>query len=112
MPYVNRAVLSLQWKKDADEAEKSLKEALKLDPESEMAIVTLAQVLLQEGRAPEALEYFDRAVELARTEPELVSALSFAEATRAQLDVTTKYPHLAQKLSQMTAAAQQGGFMG
>jgi hypothetical protein len=54
-----------------------------VDPESEMAIVTLAQVLLQEGRAPEALEYFDRAVELARTEPELVSALSFAEVTHS-----------------------------
>ncbi len=37
MPLVNRAVLHLQWKKDAAEAEKSLKEALKctsLDPSS------------------------------------------------------------------------------
>jgi mitochondrial import receptor subunit TOM70 len=90
-----------------------------VDPESDMAIATLAQILLQEGRAPEALEFFDRAVELARTEQELVSALSYAEvpppvystdeqATRAQLDVTTKYPHLAEKLSKMTAEAQQG----
>jgi import receptor subunit TOM70 len=44
-----------------------------------MAIATLAQLLLQEGRAPEALEFFDRAVGLARTEQELVSALSYAE---------------------------------
>jgi mitochondrial import receptor subunit TOM70 len=50
-----------------------------VDPESDMAIATLAQILLQEGRAPEALEFFDRAVELARTEQELVSALSYAE---------------------------------
>ena len=31
------------------------------------------------------------------------------QATRAQLDVTTKYPHLADKLAQMTATAQQLG---
>ena len=34
------------------------------------------------------------------------------QAARAQLDVTTKYPQLAEKLSKMTVAAQQGGFMG
>jgi len=32
MPLVNRAVLHLQWKKDAKEAEKSLREALKCFP--------------------------------------------------------------------------------
>jgi hypothetical protein len=34
-----------------------------------------------------------------------------SKATRAQLDVTTKYPHLAEKLSKMTAA-MQGGIAG
>jgi len=92
MPLVNRAVLYLQWKKDAKEAEQCLREALKctifneeklieVDPESDLAIATLAQILLQEGRAPEALEYFDKAVELGRTEQELVSALSYAEVS-------------------------------
>jgi mitochondrial import receptor subunit TOM70 len=50
-----------------------------VDPESDMAVATLAQLLLQEGRAPEALEFFDKAVDLGRTEQELVSALSYAE---------------------------------
>jgi mitochondrial import receptor subunit TOM70 len=90
MPLVNRAVLYLQWRKDAKEAEKCLKEALKcnlleydelmiVDPESDLAIATLAQILLQEGRAVEALEYFDKAVELGRTEQELLSSISYAE---------------------------------
>jgi len=111
MPLVNRAVLFLQWKKDAKEAERCLRDALKLDPESDLAVATLAQLLLQEGRAPESLELFNKSVELGRTEQELISALSYAEATRAQLDVTTKYPHLAEKLSKMTAA-MQGGIAG
>ena len=56
-----------------------------MDPECDMAIATLAQILLQEGRAPEALELFDRAVALARTEQELVSALSYAEVHYTRL---------------------------
>ena len=50
-----------------------------MDPESDLAVATLAQLLLQEGRPVEALEYFDKSVELGRTEQELVSALSYAE---------------------------------
>jgi hypothetical protein len=50
-----------------------------VDPESDLAVATLAQLLLQEGRPTEALEYFDKSVELGRTEQELVSALSYAE---------------------------------
>jgi mitochondrial import receptor subunit TOM70 len=92
MPLINRAVLYLQWKKDGKEAERNLRDALKcnifelnglilVDPESDLAMATLAQLLLQEGRAPEALEYFDKSVELGRTEQELVSALSYAEVS-------------------------------
>jgi len=109
MPLVNRSVLELQYNKNPKLAEKYLKQALELDPENDLAIATLAQILLTEGRAPEALEYFDKAVELGRTEQELIASISYAEATRAQLDVTTKYPHLADKLAQMTATAQQLG---
>ena len=50
-----------------------------MDPESDLAIATLAQLLLQEGRPAEALEYFDKSVELGRTEQELISAISYAE---------------------------------
>jgi import receptor subunit TOM70 len=50
-----------------------------VDPESDLAIATLAQILLQDGRAPEALEYFDKAVELGRTEQELIASISYAE---------------------------------
>jgi hypothetical protein len=50
-----------------------------VDPESDLAIATMAQLLLQEGRPQEALEFFDKSVDLGRTEQELVSAISYAE---------------------------------
>lgn len=49
----------------------------------------MAQLLLQQGRVNEALKYFERAATLSRTEGEIVNALSYAEATRTQLEVGT-----------------------
>ena len=48
----------------------------------------MAQLLLQQGNVVKALEYFERAAELSRTEGEIVNALSYAEATRTQLEVS------------------------
>jgi import receptor subunit TOM70 len=70
----------------------------------------MAQLLLQQGKVVEALEYFQKAAELSRTEGEVVNALSYAEATRTQLEVTQKYPQLASRLQSMGAGA--GGMGG
>lgn len=64
----------------------------------------MAQLLLQQGKVTEALQYFERAAELARTEGELVNALSYAEATKTQLAVQTQYPQLASRLAGMAPA--------
>lgn len=69
-----------------------------VDPECDIAVATMAQLLLQQGKVTEALKYFERAAELSRTEGEIVNALSYAEATRTQLEVSEKYPQLQQKL--------------
>lgn len=61
----------------------------------------MAQLLLQQGKVIEALKYFERAAELSRTEGEIVNALSYAEATRTQLEVQEKYPSLANRLQKM-----------
>ena len=42
----------------------------------------MAQLLLQQGKVTDALQYFERAAELSRTEGEIINALSYAEATR------------------------------
>lgn len=70
-----------------------------VDPECDIAVATMAQLLLQQNKVTEALKYFERAAELARTEGEIVNALSYAEATRTQVKVTEKYPKLAERLA-------------
>lgn len=69
-----------------------------VDPECDIAVATMAQLLLQQGKVTEALKYFERAAELSRTEGEITNALSYAEATRTQLEVQEKYPQLAGRL--------------
>lgn len=75
-----------------------LTNAATVDPDCDIAVATMAQLLLQQGKVKEALHYFERAAELARTEGEIVNALSYAEATRAQLEVQEKYPKLTERL--------------
>jgi len=62
----------------------------------------MAQLLLQRGKIVDALKYFERAADLARTEGELVNALSYAEATRTQIKVQELYPKLAAKMQTMS----------
>lgn len=73
---------------------------------------TLAQLLLQQGKVSQALKYFQRAAELARTEAEIVNAISYAEATRTQLEVQEKYPKLAARLQAMGAGFGGAGGAG
>lgn len=115
LPLINKALALFQWKQDFQEAEKLCQKALIsiaplpclqvvkanisiVDPECDIAVATMAQLLLQQGKVTEALKYFERAAELSRTEAEIVNALSYAEATRTQLEVQEKYPQLAGRL--------------
>ncbi|KZM19023.1 P-P-bond-hydrolysis-driven protein transmembrane transporter [Ascochyta rabiei] len=110
LPLINKALALFQWKNDFGDAEKLCEKALIIDPECDIAVATMAQLLLQQGKVTEALKYFERAAELSRTEGEIVNALSYAEATRTQLEVQEKYPKLASRLGAMGAAAGAGGF--
>ncbi|KAF2095548.1 mitochondrial precursor proteins import receptor [Rhizodiscina lignyota] len=101
LPLINKALALFQWKQDFPEAEKLCKKALIIDPECDIAVATMAQLLLQQGKVTEALRYFEQAAELSRTEGEIVNALSYAEATRTQLEVQEKYPKLAERLKGM-----------
>lgn len=101
LPLINKALALFSWKQDFPEAEKLCQKALIIDPECDIAVATMAQLLLQQGKVTEALTYFERAAELSRTEGEIVNALSYAEATRTQLEVQEKYPQLARRLQGM-----------
>ncbi|KAG9699602.1 hypothetical protein KCU95_g1490, partial [Aureobasidium melanogenum] len=105
LPLINKALALFQWKQDFSAAQELCEKALIIDPECDIAVATMAQLLLQQGKVPEALEYFEKAAELSRTEPEIVNALSYAEATRTQLEVQEKYPQLASRLQGMPPSA-------
>ncbi|KAI0146176.1 import receptor [Xylariaceae sp. FL1272] len=111
LPLINKALTLFQQKHDFAEAESLCEKALILDPECDIAVATMAQLLLQQGKVDKALTHFERAAELARTPAEIVNALSYAEATRTQLHVQMKYPQLKAKLEQGAAmgAAMGGG---
>ncbi|KAF2260461.1 mitochondrial precursor protein [Lojkania enalia] len=108
LPLINKALALFQWKNDFAEAEKLCQKALIIDPECDIAVATMAQLLLQQGKVTEALKYFERAAELSRTEGEIINALSYAEATRTQLEVQEKYPKLASRLGAMGAGLGAG----
>ncbi|KAL2006908.1 hypothetical protein VTN00DRAFT_9576 [Thermoascus crustaceus] len=104
LPLINKALALFQWKHDFQEAENLCQKALIIDPECDIAVGTMAQLLLQQGKVSQALKYFERAAELARTEGEVINAISYAEATRTQLEVQEKYPQLAARLQSMGAS--------
>jgi len=107
LPLINKALALFQWKQDFTEAEKLCERALismfifwliivdlkltkeVVDPDCDIAVATMAQLLLQQGKVTEALKYFEKAATLSRTEGEIINALSYAEATRTQLEVIT-----------------------
>ncbi|KAI0631511.1 hypothetical protein C8Q77DRAFT_1127285 [Trametes polyzona] len=101
LPMVNKGLTLFQWKQDVEAAEKCCQEALEIDPECEAAVATLAQLSLQQGKIDIALKMFDRQSQLARSEPELISALTYQFATEAQVKFMQTYPEMAAQLGQM-----------
>ncbi|CDO73866.1 hypothetical protein BN946_scf185016.g23 [Trametes cinnabarina] len=101
LPLVNKGLALFQWKQDIEAAEKCCQEALEIDPECEAAVATLAQLSLQQGKIDVALKMFDRQAQLARSEPELVNALTYQYATDAQVKFMQAYPEMAAQLGQM-----------
>ena len=82
LPMVNKGLAMFQYQQDAAAAEKCCEEALAIDPECDAAVATLAQLSLQQGKIDIAMKMFDKQATLARSEPELVSALTFRYVSR------------------------------
>ncbi|KIN96739.1 hypothetical protein M404DRAFT_927158 [Pisolithus tinctorius Marx 270] len=104
LPLVNKALAMFQWHKDIDRAEVLCREALAIDSSCEPAVATLAQLALQKGEMETAIEWFEKQVDLARGEAELVAALTYLEASKAQLQFVKTYPQMAVQLQQIASA--------
>ncbi|GAA6040771.1 hypothetical protein JCM8097_003289 [Rhodosporidiobolus ruineniae] len=98
LPMVNKALAIFQHRQDFALAESICREAVTIDPQCDVGVATLAQLLLQQNKVQEAVGMFERSAEMARTEPELVNALTYENATRAQLAFLDNYPSHAQRL--------------
>ncbi|XP_057302474.1 mitochondrial import receptor subunit TOM70-like [Hydractinia symbiolongicarpus] len=89
--YVYKALLTLQWKQDIEEATKLIRKAIELDDKCDFAYETLATLEVQKGNNEEAVRLFERAIDLVRTEAEMASTFSLLEAAKAQSKVTKLY---------------------
>ncbi|ORY62858.1 mitochondrial outer membrane translocase receptor TOM70 [Leucosporidium creatinivorum] len=98
LPLVNKALSIFQWKQDFSAAEAICRQAIAIDEQCDVAIATLAQLLLQQNKVHEAVKMFEKSAEMSRTEPELINALTYECATRAQIAFITAYPSYAEKL--------------
>lgn len=101
LPYVNKGLALFQWKGDITAAEQACREALSIDSECDAAVATLAQLSLQQNKLNEAATLFKTHSELARTEPELINALTYHYATLSQSEFVTNYPEMGEKLTQI-----------
>ncbi|KAF5376495.1 hypothetical protein D9615_008664 [Tricholomella constricta] len=99
LPLVNKGLAMYQWKQDIGAAERCCAEALRIDPDCEAAVATLAQLSLQQSKIEKAVEYFERQADLARSEPELVNALTYQFASASQVEFLKNYPQMASQLS-------------
>ncbi|EST05723.1 Tetratricopeptide TPR2 [Kalmanozyma brasiliensis GHG001] len=101
LPMINKALALFQWKQDIGAAEELCRQALDKDADCDVAVATLAQLSLQQGKIQDAIEYFERSAKIARTEPELINALTYENASRAQLQFIHEYPEQGAALGQM-----------
>ncbi|PWZ01707.1 putative mitochondrial precursor protein import receptor tom70 [Testicularia cyperi] len=101
LPMINKALALFQWKQDIVAAEDLCRKALDKDEDCDVAVATLAQLSLQQGKIQDAIEYFERSAKIARTEPELINALTYENASRAQLKFIQEFPEQGAALGQM-----------
>lgn len=101
LPMINKALALFQWKQDIGAAEELCRQALEKDADCDVAVATLAQLSLQQGKIQDAIEYFERSAKIARTEPELINALTYENASRAQLQFIREFPEQGAALGQM-----------
>lgn len=76
LPMINKALAVFQWKQEMSTAEELCRKALVMDPDCDVAVATLAQLSLQQGKIREAIDFFERSAQIARTEPELINAIT------------------------------------
>jgi import receptor subunit TOM70 len=85
--YVHRGLLRLQWKQDITEAARLITKAMQVDDKCEFAYETLGTIEIQRGNLDKAIELFNRAIDLSKTEAEMAHLFSLLDAAVSQTRV-------------------------
>lgn len=85
--FVHRGLLQLQSEGNVESATKLIEAAIAMDPKCEFAYETLGTIEVQRGNLSRAIELFDQAIPLAKTEVEIAHLYSLKDAAIAQLRV-------------------------
>ena len=88
--YVHRGLLQLQWEGDIANAIRLIQQAIDLDSKCEFAYETLGTIEVQRGNLKRAIELFDNAIPLSKTEIEMAHLFSLKDAALAQVKVAEK----------------------
>ncbi|XP_047002267.1 mitochondrial import receptor subunit TOM70 [Schistocerca americana] len=88
--YVHRGLLQLQSTGDINKAIELISKALKMDDRCEFAYETLGTIEVQRGNLKRAVELFDKAIPLAKTEIEMSHLFSLRDAAIAQATVAER----------------------
>lgn len=83
-------LLQLQSEGNVDLATKLIQEAIRMDDKCEFAYETLGTIEVQRGNLKKAVELFDKAIPLSKTEVEVSHLFSLKDAALAQMKVATK----------------------
>lgn len=103
--YVHRGLLYLQWNGDIKKALDLLNKAIEIDKKCELAYETLGTIQVQRGLLEDAIDLFEKALKLCRSELEMVHIYSLRNAAIAQLNVAKK---LGLDLSSLSALSSTG----
>ncbi|XP_023013800.1 translocase of outer membrane 70 [Leptinotarsa decemlineata] len=88
--YVHRGLLLLQWKGEIENSVELMRQGIRIDEKSEFAYETLGTVEVQRGNLVLAIELFNKAISLARSEMEMVHLFSLRDAAASQLKISSK----------------------
>lgn len=91
MTYAHRGLLQLRWKQDSEAAEEWFKRGIEVDPRCELVWELRGQLAMERGDLEKAEEYFQHALEEARTTPDRSHLFGLREGVRAQIHAAEAY---------------------
>ncbi|XP_028655675.1 mitochondrial import receptor subunit TOM70 [Erpetoichthys calabaricus] len=89
--YVHKGLLQLQWKQDLDKGLELISKAIEIDNKCDFAYETMGTIEVQRGNLDKAIEMFNKAINLAKSEMEMSHLYSLCDAAYAQTEVAKKY---------------------